>query len=461
MPPEARQKRGGALLSIFIRLSLTSAALAGEISERAAVIPATGSLSVNELKSVVIEIRAEMRAHGYLLATQRAVRQAAAPLSSPPAEEELRTVARQLGADILLWPRLRRLDTGAYYLVIAGISSAADSPVAVRARLPSRGAGVYTRRQIKPAIAACIAEIVHASPNPIYGPFPKVETVDPASLLSKEGRDDSESSKASRREDENAPARPAGRTDTPDDDSEKKDWSRWDHAGIFGELGFVFSWCRGDALCSGASQGYGGRIRAGVRIISIISISVTGVGVDHHMPITTDTEVFLNVKNAFVAAGILGGLRIHPVRRFFVDPFVGIDLGWLWLLHASNETIEVPVGLPDGLSEEVAELASTRRTALSLQGFTVAPEIGLNFFVAPVLAFGVHVQWTIPFWRDACARVYDPTTGGMSSASKVCVDPDKVKTSTTMPSSVADLLSKEDNLPKFIALELSLTFVFR
>jgi hypothetical protein len=198
----------------------------------------------------------------------------------------------------------------------------------------------------------------------------------------------------------------------------------------------------------------------GIRIMSYVALSISGIAVDHQMPITTNTEVFLNVDSAFVFAGFFGGIRVHPVRRFPVDPFVGIDFGSLWLLYAENSTVEPDPSLA-AVAAQLQGLVDNRREVIYLRGYGITPELGVNVFVSPNFAFGIHAQWLIPIWKKACTQVYNPTLEGLKSSSQVCENVDKVKTNDAMDAVVADKISNKDNLPRFVSVELDLTLLFK
>ncbi len=451
---QERERYGMRMVLLHLVLLAATDAVADTAHRlKAAVVPAGGTIDRYERKEVVIAVRRQLRYHGYQPAEQIEVIRMASSigLRRPPSSEGLKVLSGALETDVVFWPRIYTSPDGALYLDVVSVFAPEGAAFAFRARLPARGAGRFSRQQVGPAAAVCIAELLLTNPNSVDGPFPKILPLDPSSVLRPSDHPASAPSEANRE-------RGAAPTEGPK--KEKSDWSRWDHAGIFAELGFLFSWCLKDRLCQAANNGYGGRIRFGVRIASIVAISFTGMGSDHKMPVTTDTEVFLNVKDAFVYAGIFGGIRAHPVRRFVVDPYVGLDLGWVWLLYAHNAPVE-ETSVPAAFAGQAAQYLGSERAAIDLSGLTIVPELGLNVFVAPPLAFGAHVQWIIPFWKKGCAKVYDPTTEKMNSTARVCAEIDNVDGSAEMADSARAILAAEERLPRFIALELNLTFVFK
>ena len=538
-----------AILCSFLAVFVPeSAASADNAAVQAAVVPPVGTVTRPELKACAVEIRAQLRYHGYRLAVQGEVRNALseAGVHGKPTTTQLATAASILEAEVIVITVVSESPSGDHYLDMAVQNVRTGNVRAVRAKLPSRGAAPYESKHFLPAVAAATAALVDARPNPMHGPFPEVTSLDSERLIRHDGAaavvvgtvpmmvepplapaepppsmvgtsalqgaepastpeksatsksvgQQQKSSKSSQNVEDRAPAQQdakvskaseqaessakSGASDEKkasasaeerkeEDKSKKKekkkkhDWKRWDHAGLFAELGFLFSWCNREGMCETTGKGYGGRFRFGVRIASYVALSFSAVAVDHQMPITTDTEVFLNVAQAFVYAGVFGGLRVHPVRRFPVDPYVGVDLGYSWLLYAQNTPIEAEIDptLPEEVATQIAALANVRRETLYLKGFTVTPEIGVNFFAAPALAFGVHVQWILPFWKDVCSRVYNPAEQGLKSAPQVCTKVDGAAGVEEYDEITKSLLASKDNLPRFVSLELDLTFVFK
>ncbi len=458
---------------------------------KAAVIPVRGTVSGNELKAVAKEVREQLRYHGYRLSTQKEVRQAIQTTAgkTDATLSHLGAVAKSLDTELVLVPVVIGSDTAGFVLGLISFNPESGSLWAVQARLPRRGAGSFTQRQVSPAAAACVASLLFEEPSPVLAPFPQVVQIDPYAALniyglrSAQKRSSTETPppdmRLERRELEKGTTLPP--VETPPEktamsegegprsellqepeEEPKYDWTRWDHKGFFLELGFLFSWCRGEVLCDGATSGYGGRLRIGYRIFSYVAISVSGVAVDHKMPLTTDMDVFLDVNSAFVRAGVFGGIRFHPVRYFVVDPFVGLDLGTLWYLHASNKSVAMdPSEIPAGVPQEVVDkYLSARRSTTYLRGFTVAPELGVNFFVAPSTSLGIHAQWTFPFWGKACVRVSDPANPVLMENPQVCSRVKNIATNNAMDPISIQTLSNKENLPRFIQLELNLSFVF-
>ena len=470
--PAPRFRIGAAAIAAFIAVLISGELLsAGAPVPVVAVVPARGELTGAELRSIVKEIRIQLRIQGYALAIQKTVRDAMVRqgITGMPSQTQLDGLAKMLGADSVLVPVVTGKGTEGYELIV--LRQRGDNGDAavrgVRASFPSRGAAVYTQKQIKPAAAATVAFLFDSHPNPVDGPFPSLRKVDAGRILSNDEdikpSSGETASKESAVEDE-APEEDSKSSEVSDkgtDKKEKRDWERWDHKGLFGEIGFMFSWCRQEGLCATTSKGYGARFRAGIRIMSYVALSVSGIAVDHQMPITTNTEVFLNVDSAFVFAGFFGGLRVHPVRRFIVDPFVGIDFGNMWLLYSENTTVEPDTNIPASIAVQLEGLNDTRREVIYLRGFTVTPEIGFNVFIAPSFAFGFHVQWLIPFWKKACVQVYNPTLEGLKNTKETCDTLKNIKSNETMDEQVVEKLSKKDNLPRFVSIELDLTLLFK
>ena len=523
-----------------VSFTMAAPASATEIQVQAAVAPPVGTITRPELKACAVEIREQLRYHGYRLAVQGDVRAALldAGVHGKPTTTQLAEAATTLESELIVVTVVSDDSSGEHYLDMAVQNVRTGNVRAVRAKLPFRGAAFYESKHLLPAVAAATAALVDARPHPMHGPFPETVPLNPDRLIRRDGsavvvvgtvpmtvelppsafseatpsvgagaeaaavavpkpveptekpKDASTSAESAKAPEPavSAKAKPkaeasaessvseaskkSGKRNKKDeaDESEKTkkkkkkhDWKRWDHAGLFGELGFLFSWCNRDGMCESTGKGYGARFRFGVRIASYVSLSFSAVAVDHQMPITTDTEVFLNVAQAFVYAGVFGGLRVHPVRRFPIDPYVGIDFGYSWLLYAQNTSLDVEIdpNLPEAVAEQVASLVNVRRETIYLKGFTITPEIGVNFFVAPALAFGVHAQWIIPFWKELCSRVYNPAEQGLETASQICAKADSAAGTEGFDETTNALVSSEDNLPRFVSLELDLTFVFK
>jgi hypothetical protein len=444
------------------------------VQTTAAVAPPVGAVTAPELKTCAVEIREQLRTHGYRLAVQGDVRaaMAAAGVQGKPTTVQLKQTAESVGAELVFVSVISENEIGQMYFETAAFNLKTGGSRAVRAKLPSRGAAPYRSEHFVPAVTACVARLLDQNPDPIHGPFPQTIEIDSKRLI-RIGKPTTAASPASAVTSAKAPqpvakidqGKPQPKVAEGEEEGEKKkkpyDWKKWDHAGLFGELGFVFSWCTQEGMCAGTTRGYAGRIRFGVRIASYVALSFSAVGADHQMPITTDANVFLNVEKAFVFGAIFGGLRVHPIRRFPVDPYVGVDFGYSWLLYASNTVVAADPNIPSSIAGQLGSLMTMRRETIYLKGFTAAPEFGVNFFVAPPLAFGIHVQWLLPHWKDVCSRVYNPTIQGLRSAAQVCTTLDKVPSSQTMDERAAEVLSKKDNLPRFVTLELDLVFVFK
>jgi hypothetical protein len=461
---------------VSLTLSLFSLNLFAESKQPslAAVLPAKGPITTPELKTVVKMIRAQLRYQGDRLVLQKHVRTALQKVGAkgPPTRIQVETITTSLGASRLLIPVVAGDgDVGFELVLLLYDKKKKDTRIrAAKAKLPPRGGGIYTKKEVGPAAAATVAFLLGRHPNPVEGPFPTIQKVAPDRILGKtepaaeksaEPAAPADSEEASSKKVENDKYRKPQLAEPEEEKGEKRNWERWDHTGLFAEIGFMFSWCRQDGLCASPSNGYGARIRFGIRIMSYVALSITGIGVDHKMPITTNSEVFLNVESAFVYAGFFGGIRFHPVRRFIVDPFVGIDFGSLWLLYAQNEEVPIDSSIPEAYISTAESFGNKRRETIYLKGFTITPEFGFNVFITPAFAFGFHVQWLIPFWKKSCVRAYNPTVEGLKSTDQVCAEVKSIKNSETMDEEVAEKLSNKDNLPRFVSIELDLTVLFK
>ena len=441
-------------------------ALGNDSKSLTAVAPARGRLTKPELKAVVIEIRNHLRYHGAVLAIQKDVRGALteAAVTGAPTTDQLTRVSDTLGAGRIIVPVVSENRDGSYDLLVLLFDSAdANKTKAVKSKLPSRGAAPYGRKEVAPATAAIVAFLLGKHPDPAGAPFPSIRKVDPYRLIKvlPPTRDSKKKVRSvdskSKTKEQREPQKPQD-VQTTKDKGKKHKWDDWQFRGLFGEVGFMFSWCRQDGLCATTTKGYGARFRMGVRIMSFVALSISGIAVDHQMPITTNTEVFLNVESAFVFAGFFGGLRVHPVRRFLIDPFVGLDFGNIWLLYSENTTVEPDASLPAAVA---ANIGSARREVIYLRGFTLTPEMGFNIFLSKNFAFGFHVQWLIPFWKNTCVQVYNPTLEGLKNTAQVCTAMKSLKSNEKMDDLVAEKLSNKDNLPRFVSIELDLMILFQ
>ncbi len=440
-----------------------------------------GTLTLSELKLCFEEIKEQLKLQGYDVKKEQEVDKALNKkgVEGKPTRFQLKEAGVSIGADLIIISNIHETVSKEHFLDMAAMNVKTGSIRLLTVKLPFRGEIPYRSEAFIPATAVVVANLLGKSPDPMHAPFPEIYMANPERLIKSEAFEPlpviqklpevHEEPEEIEIEDEFTVS------DLDDAPKKKKDWKKWDHSGMFGELGFMFSWCMREGICESAKKGYGGRIRLGVRIASYVSLSFTAVAFDHQMPISTDVEVFLNADKAFVYAGVFGGLRIHPVRRFPVDPYIGIDFGHSWLLFAQNtEGLDGSMfDIPEEYQETISTL-SKRREIVSLKGFTVTPEIGVNFFAAPSVAFGVHVQWLLPFWKYACSRVYDPIRQSLKSTSKVCSElgqinalpaadenADASSAAKTMDEKTRTLLSDKNNLPRFISLELDITFVFK
>ncbi len=404
-------------------------------NSKAAVLPTGGDLSLDERKSVTIEIRARLRESGHRLARQKDVRQAASSVGKEEdySKGQLTAIARAVQAAIVVAPMIRSSSTGPIQLTLRKLDVHTSDLVELTATIPTPGVEGLTRDQARPAVAACVAAAIGASPRPEYGPFPPV-----------------------RRPGDNHPPAAAVKKD------DKDGWGRWDHSGIFVDGGFVLAWCYGDSLCKNAELGFGGRLRVGFRMNSILAVSITGAVAAHEVPTSGEIEKLLSIERAFVWTGVYGGFRYHPIKKFPLDPFIGFDMGWTWFIYTESRDIgdlpidEIPAEyLPSDISTYLR-----KRTSLVLDGFSVVPQAGLRFFFTPNIALGVSAEWVLTYWRSVCARVSEPTAEGMSNSGKKCAPTGNLEPLERIDPELKDSLTKRKGLPKIVTLEFELNCIF-
>ena len=503
----------GVLAALFFLLIIQT--VGAEEKPFSGVVPAQGPITRDELKIIVIEVRNSLRYQNHEVAIQKNVRDAAANagIVGPPTLDQIRTTSAALNALNLFLPIVQQNKTGGFELAMVKYSANDPNEVSAKVvKLPQRTIA-FTKEQLRPAVQALVAGLLGKNPDPAISDYPQVASAQPFSVLSLFSKPVSESNASSAatqkppagkpqfapvpstenkdrstdgykkpftdtarkdeisaKNDEQKPGSeiesegpPAPPSDNAVDEapSKKGKWDKWYHRGIFGEFGFVMSWCRKNGLCAGPHNGFGMRLRIGIRIQSMVAISISGIVADHKLPLTTNAKELLDVKRAFLFGGVFAGVRFHPIKRFFVDPFIGFDVGHLWLIYASNKELEQPstATYTSSLIENSLEQVYVRRETVTLKGMTVVPEMGVNFFVAPPLAIGFHLQWLIPFWRKACADVYSPSE--VVNSDKVCAKVDKISSTEEMDESLRETLSKKDNLPRFFSIELDLTLLFK
>ncbi|MCP4675856.1 MAG: porin family protein [Deltaproteobacteria bacterium] len=402
------------------------------------MLPAKGSVSSAERKSATIEIRTQLRKHGYRLAVQRDVRKVVARAETKTqSRDRLETIARGVQAVLVLEPVVETSSSGTVLQIVA-LDLGDGAQKGVECDLPRPGPDGLTRDQIRPATAACVAALLGAEPISKYDPLPPVTALE---------LNESDSS------------RPAEDLDLPEDESK---WGRWDHTGFFIDGGFALAWCLGDGLCSGANPGYGGRLKAGYRFSSIMAVYLSGVVAAHEVPRSDRIEKVVLTESAFVWSGVYVGFRYHPAKRFFVDPFVGFDMGWTWMVYKESR----PMGeqFEDGIPAELlpSDLASylNKQTTLVADGFSVVPQIGLRFFFSPNIAIGTSVEWFLVYWRDVCATVQEPGARGIAYSGKECTSITEIQKTEHVDVEIKEKLTERSDWPKFFSLQFELVGVF-
>lgn len=422
--------------------------VAAEQAPKAAVVPTVGKLDSDSLKSVTIELRYRLRDHGFLVEQQAKVRQVSeqvAPNQAPTAGQ-LAAIGQLIGADVVVFPSVVEVPGVGHRLQLVGFDGRRGAHRGYAAALPALSGSGYTREQVSQATEAVVVALLDLPPGPA-----------PAIPLDLTGLQPKEPDSGDAPGDERPMPKPL--EDAPEEES---GWERWDHEGVFMDLGFVLSRAYGDELTRDAATGFGARLRLGYRIFSMLAVSISPAGAFHEIPRSADLADLADTERTFAWTGIYGGLRFHPVRRFILDPFVGLDVGWTWMFHMTTQelVIEVPGGedLPDGLYpdevEEFKNLANPR-TTITMQGFTLVPQAGLRIFLTPHFALGVVVELNLPMWSKVCVQVTDPTKG----SDKLCGKVDEAKVLVEKDFTEFDL-SKKKELPRFLNTELNLTFVF-
>ncbi len=71
---------------------------------------------------------------------------------------------------------------------------------------------------------------------------------------------------------------------------------------------------------------------------------------------------------------------------------------------------------PDLIPDEYKDLAK-RRSLMSLRGFSIAPQIGVNIFITRNVALGVLFEWLKPFWNEVCMEYELTPLSGMDGTS--------------------------------------------
>ena len=99
-----------------------------------------------------------------------------------------------------------------------------------------------------------------------------------------------------------------------------------------------------------------------------------------------------------------------------------------------------------------------RRNNLSLNGFTLNPQIGVRFFVTRNVSLGVVLNLMVPFWREACTEFTEWEFGEKIASGDRCVDIENAD--RQFLEMEHGELSNEDELPWFLDLEIDLAFTF-
>jgi len=408
--------------------SLCPAAAAAERTRpTAAVLPAQGPLSPESLKAITIEFRARVREHGYRLVRQQEVRDAAlrAGVDGPPTVTQLAAIGREVGASVVFSP------------LVAGRAGEGLRIELLALRAPDTALGPLSEAlESSDGVAIDIDAVEHAV----------------ASLVE--------------RLLEPYPAEPLAReVDLADDQHDQpkkmKDYrgnllDEYDHEGFFADLGFMLTFCQGDTMCRDVNPGYGGRLRLGYRIRAHFALSLSGIIAGHNVPFTA--EELIRTDRAFIWTGVYGGMRYHFVNKHWFDPFIGLDLGWTWILYtelvsgASKDGDDYTyMGLP---IDEYTE----QRNNLSLNGFTLNPQIGMRFFVTRNVALGVVLNFVAPVWREACNKFTKWELGEEIDSGDTCKPIDEADTEFLQMEHGE--LKDRSELPWFLDLEIDLAFTF-
>jgi hypothetical protein len=181
------------------------------------------------------------------------------------------------------------------------------------------------------------------------------------------------------------------------------------------------------------------------------------------MPVTTKVADFLSMDRALIWTGAGLGLRIHPVNKFFIDPFVGIDFGWIWMFYTRTDEIKAEdIGNidPDLIPDEFKDYAK-KRTVLSLNGFDIAPQIGVNVFLTRNVALGILFEWSLPFWNQVCLE-YELTPLSIANGTSQSVKGDKCAplNDAAKLQEDADYLKRlPDKPPWLISVQANLAFL--
>jgi hypothetical protein len=399
---------------------------------RAAVLPTQGPLSPESRKTITIQFRSRIRERGYLLARQREVREAAARagVEGPPTVEQLARIGREVDAGIVFSPLLAGQPGEGLRIELMGLRSPATALGPISERLaPADGPGLDLD-EVEQAVDSLVERLLE--------PFPAVPVEQEVDLTS----------------------------DQHDPPEQMKDYrgkllDEYDHEGFMADLGFVLAFCQGETMCHESPPGYGARLRLGYRIRSVAAISVSGIVAGHELPMTTDLEDWQRANRSFVWAGVHGGFRIHPINRHWFDPFIGLDMGWTWMFYTEKATPPEDtedcgltiMGIPKCSSE-----TSQIRNAVTLEGFTFTPQLGLRFFITRNVSLGVIAEWLLPVWREVCNEAKTYILNEDPQKESACVSIDKADADWLTLSRGA--LSDKSERPWFFNLEFDFAFTF-
>lgn len=418
----------------------------------AAVVPARGDLNEDESKALTSEVRAQLRGFDFVLGTQQPVREAAERIapSGLPSASQLAEIALSVQAEVIFAVLVVAAEPS---LQVVGFDLRRGAHRGVAASLPQPPAGGYTKEIFRAPLHACFVALTKKPADPAVGLLPEVRRLDLSGLgpgVTQPEIDPYAAPAATVTAQPELPATPAA------DDR----WKKWNHEGFFMDLGFVLSYAFGDTLCRDAEKGLGGRFRVGYRFFEMFALSLSASGAAHEIP-KGSIQDMASVDRFFFWAGVFGGLRFHPVRKFVIDPFIGLDLGWTWMMHfskvADGELPDISALSPEE-QQKLQDLMGKRIT-LTMQGFTLVPQAGLRIFLAPGFALGVAVEWQIPFYSRVCASATTATVEnqGVTTLEEKCGDP---ATAGVLTEDIGYDLTKSSELPKFLTAEFGLSFVF-
>ncbi|MDD5307534.1 MAG: hypothetical protein PHU25_09475 [Deltaproteobacteria bacterium] len=438
MIPAGKSRRRGIGVLILAAASVFggSKALADNAVSTAAVLPARGIGDAADLHKITSGVRAALRERGIALTLQAETRNAAVALgvSGRPTAEQFRLIAARLGVDMVVDPQLTRGMEGGTHLELIGYRTARGNTRGCSA--PVAAAPPGSPADLGPPVRACLSAIFEEPPAP---GLPPVRMLALWTQPAQEEKDTGQRRPVKMKDDgEGAPF-----------------WAEFDHTGVFADLGFIMSFCQGNTLCKNIDMGYGGRLRVGYRISSYVAVSISAAGGAFEVPKSTDMQTLATVDRTFAFWGVYPGLRYHPVNRFFLDPFIGVDLGWSWLAFAQKEQ-DPNQGAPSGTSNLPVDVSSYtgKRYVGSMNGFTVAPQAGLRIFPIRNFAVGIVGEWMIPIWNTVCSRTYALVGAQSTNSGEKCMDVDKA--GDLKPDGLGNL--KE--LPEFINIEVNVVFVF-